>query len=274
MSVEQLIIERFHDTLSADTGSGGFADADIVGSKNINRSDNRPEADTQRRCELRVISSRPDDVYLSDGTLTTAWTGAIQVDVVMPRHTAFGAGENEEHAGDMDTAIDRLEALFHKQTLTVTGFGLATLVWESNGVGEASRTEARRYSIFRFGLLTGSNRRINGADITVEASDLGDRVILGFSDSRRGRLIDDTGDYECSETFVMGQTRRELVLLAASKDAAPLAVSPGTTLDTATVTRAGSSENIKLLIHSVRPAPVRAGSSDLHYTELRCVEVT
>lgn len=270
MSVEQAIIELFHDTLSADAT---FAGANIVGAKNISRSDGRPEANTQRRCELRVISARPDDVWLSNGTLTTAWTGAVQVDVIMPRVTAFGAGENEEHAGDMDTAIDRLDALFHKQTRSVTGFGLATLVKGVTGVGEASQTEARRYSVFRFNVLTGSNRRINGADISIEASGLGDRVILGFSGGHRGRLIDDTGDYECSETFVTGTKRQEFTLLVASTNAAPLDVAPGTKLEAATITRAGSSADVNLLIHSVLPAPVRAGSDELHFTELGCVVV-
>ena len=270
MSVEQLIIERFHDTLSGDAT---FAGANIVGARNIDRNDGRASADVHRRCELRVISSRPDDVWLSDGTLTTAWTGAIQVDVIMPRATAFGAGENEEHAGDMDTALDRLEALFHKQTISVTGFGLATIVWESTGVGAASGTEARRYSIFRFSLLTGSNRRINGADITVEASGLGDRVILGYSSDDSRELLENTGWTDCSRSFVAGRKLQRFTLIAASTSAsgAELDVASGTELSDAVITRAGSSQTVNLLVHSVRPAQVRAGSSDLHFTELSCV---
>lgn len=270
MSVEQLIIERFTDTLSADAT---FANANIVGANNIERNDGRASADNQRRCELRVISSRPDDVWLSDGTLTTAWNGAIQVDVVMPRATAFGAANNEEHAGDMDTALDRLEALFHKQTISVTGFGLATLVWESTGVGAASNTEARRYSIFRFSLLTGSNRRINGADITVEASGLGDRVILGYTVNDTRELLENTGWTDCSRSFVTGNRLRRLTLLVASTSAAGahLDVEPGTELDAVTINRAGTSYDVNLLVHAVRPVPVRAGASDLHYTELSCV---
>lgn len=269
MAIDQLILELVAETLEGDSGFTA-----VIPASGIRRTDGQTDATVTPRCELRVISFRGDDVTLSNGTLTTAWSGAIQVDLVLHRNDAYG-GSDDFDAGDMETAIDRVLAMFDNQTLTITGFGLATLVVEPVGTGADGPASARRYFIIRFNALTGSNRRLNGADITVAASGLGDRVILGFSESNRAQLIDDTGDYECTQTFVTGQRRRDITLLAASTSAAgaKLDVAPGTTLSSATITRDGDSYSVNLLVHSVRPAPVRHGASDLHYTELNCVEV-
>lgn len=265
MAIDQLLIERFYDTLAAD-----FAFTAIIPASTIERSDGDTSGDVIPRCEIRAISDQPVEVCRSDGTMITSFSGTVQVDLVLHRNNAFGAPD-EEGSGNMETCIDRIVALFHKQTLTITGFGLTTLVLETKGTGQEGAVTARRYFIFRYNALTGSNRRLNGADITVEASGLGNRVILGYSEEDGRELLEDTSWTDCSRSFVTGRRLRRVTLLAASTSAAPLDIASGTTLADATITRAGSSFDVDLLVYSVRPAPVRFGTSDLHFTELSCM---
>lgn len=265
MAIDQLIIDRFHDTLVADAGFTAVVPASAIG-----RSDGNTAADQIQRCEIRSILDQPVEVCLSSGTRATSWTGTVQLDVVLHRNEAYAAPD-ETAAGPMETCIDRIVALFHKQTLTIPGFGLATLVLETKGTGQESSAFVRRYFIFRFNALTGSNRRLNGADITVEAAALGDRVILGFSYDDSRELIGDKGWHDCSETFVMGDRTRRMTLVVASTSAADLDIDSGTELTGVTVTRGGSSYDVDLAVYSVRPVPVRFGQSDLHFTELACM---
>lgn len=264
MSIEQLIIERFVDTLR---GSSSFRAL----FPDIDRTDGRPQTNQNRRCDLRVIRSSSQDVYLSDGTLTTAYEGALQLDLVLPRARAFGVADNPEHTGDMDTGEGLLTTLLDNQTLSISGYGLATISLESQGVGESSSQESRRYHIYRFSAMTGTGRRLTGADITVEAAGLGDRVILGFTESDDRQLLENTGWTDCSRSFVAGRSLRRVTLLVASTNAAPLDVASGTELSGVVITREASPTTVQLLVHSVRPVPVRAGSSALHFTELSCV---
>lgn len=265
MAIDQLMIERFYDTLAGDAGFTAVIPAESIG-----RSDGDTASDHIPRCEIRSISDQPVEVCLSNGTMTTSFTGTIQVDLVLHRNNAYD-GPDEEEAGNMETCIDRIVALFHKATVSIAGFGLATLVLETKGTGQEGPVTARRYFIFRYNALTGSNRFLNGANITVEASGLGDRVILGYTFEDSRELIGDKGWQECSTVFVAGDRTRRMSLVAASTNAAPLDIASGTELSAVTVTRGGSAFDVDLLVYSVRPVRVSFGRSDIHYTELLCV---
>lgn len=265
MAIDQLLIERFYDTLAADASFTA-----VIPALSIGRSDGDTSRDVTPRCDIRAISDQPVEVCRSDGTMVTSFSGTVQLDLVLHKNNAYGAPANE-HAGNMETCIDRMVALFHKQTLSISGFGLTTLVLETKGTGQESSETVRRYFIFRYNALTGSNRRLNGADITVEASSLGNRVILGFSEDDSSELLEDTAWTDCSRSFVAGRRLQRMTLLVATTSEAPLNIASGTELSGVTITRASSSYDVNLLVFAVRAAPVRFGVSDLDFTELSCM---
>lgn len=128
MSAEQAIFKGLYDKAVLDTGTGGLFE--ISGSTpgaNYLTGGFRLEGDsTRERSEPRIEVIPPDQDRM-DASGLDVWDGLWRIRAIVKRDRAYGTGDTPEAAGVLSGIMDRIEAVFDKATITVSGYTPCTL---------------------------------------------------------------------------------------------------------------------------------------------------
>lgn len=124
MSVEQAIFKGLYDKAALDTGSGGLFES---GGADYLSGGFRLRGDSMRERNEPRIEVEPPDMPRMDASGTDMWDAVWRLHVIVKRDRAYGTGDTPEATGHLSRIMTRVEAVFDKATITVSGYTPSTL---------------------------------------------------------------------------------------------------------------------------------------------------
>jgi hypothetical protein len=126
MAVEQAVFKALRDKAVADTGSGGLWESGGANSL-LHGGGFRLDGSEMRTRDLPRIDVSPPPLLRQDASGLDVWDGLWRMRVLVRKDRAFGTGDTPEAAGVLSGILDRVNAVYDKATVSVSGYTPSTL---------------------------------------------------------------------------------------------------------------------------------------------------